>query len=79
MLGWKMYGKFLQCDECSAVIDRRAKDDFGGQYRDTVARGTFAPSEWPELLARVPLSNSGLAYRAWGPAARHGPFPISGR
>lgn len=51
MLGWKMYGKFLQCDECSAVIDRRAKDDFGGQYRDTVARGTFAPSEWPELLA----------------------------
>lgn len=52
-----MHSKYLKCDECSAVIDRRAIDDFGGDYarlrldgQQSPAHGTFAPGEWPELL-----------------------------
>lgn len=46
-----MHSKYLKCDECGAVIDRRAKDDFGGGYRKTESRGTFAVGEAHELLA----------------------------
>jgi hypothetical protein len=46
-----MYSKYLKCDECGDVLDRRAKDDFGGANRNTEGRGTFAPGEWPQLLA----------------------------
>jgi hypothetical protein len=45
-----MYSKYLRCDECGDVLDRRAKDDFGGSNRNTEGRGTFAPGEWPKLL-----------------------------
>lgn len=40
-----MYSKYLKCDECGDVLDRRPKDDFGNQ-----GRGTFALGEWPQLL-----------------------------
>lgn len=40
-----MYSKYLKCDVCGDVLDRRAKDDFGNQ-----GRGTFATGEWPQLL-----------------------------
>lgn len=46
-----MYSKYLKCDICGDVLDRRAKDDFGGYNRNTAGRGTFAPGEWPQLLA----------------------------
>jgi hypothetical protein len=42
--------KYLRCDECGDVLDRRAKDDFGGSRRNTDARGTFAIGEHEELL-----------------------------
>ena len=45
-----MYSKYLKCDVCGDVLDRRAKDDFGGSNRNTEGRGTFAPGEWPKLL-----------------------------
>ena len=46
-----MYSKYLKCDVCGDVLDRRAEDDFGGANRNTAGRGTFAPGEWPQLLA----------------------------
>lgn len=45
-----MHSKYLKCDECGDVLDRRATDDFGGSYRNTASRGTFSPGEWPDLL-----------------------------
>ncbi len=41
-----MYSKYLKCDVCGDALDRRPKDDFGNH-----GRGTFAPGEWPQLLA----------------------------
>jgi hypothetical protein len=45
-----MHSKYLKCDVCGEVLDRRPKDDFGGVNRGTKGQGTFAPGEWPELL-----------------------------
>lgn len=45
-----MYSKYLKCDSCENVIDRRAKDDFEGRNRNTEGRGTFALNEGRELL-----------------------------
>jgi hypothetical protein len=46
-----MHSKYLKCDRCEAVIDRRPKDDFGGTYRKTQSRGTFAVGEGDQLLS----------------------------
>ena len=46
-----MHSKYLKCDKCEAVIDRRAKNDYGGRYASTQAKGTFEPyNETHELL-----------------------------
>lgn len=45
-----MHSVYLKCDECDAVIDRRAKNDFGGSYRKTESRGTFACGEHEQLF-----------------------------
>ena len=51
MIRWPMHSKYLKCDNCDNVIDRRAKNDFGGRYANTLARGTFEPyNEVNELL-----------------------------
>jgi hypothetical protein len=48
-----MHSIYLRCDcsACEAVVDRRAVDDFGGTYRKSESRGTFAVGEDRELLA----------------------------
>lgn len=50
MIRFPMHSKYLKCDKCDAVIDRRAKNDFGGGYRKTESRGTFAVGEDDQLL-----------------------------
>lgn len=43
--------KYLRCDECGAVLDRRPLGDFGGNRRNTRAQGVFSQGEERELLA----------------------------
>jgi hypothetical protein len=46
-----MSSKYLKCDGCGDILDRRPEDDFGGSNRNTTGRGTFASGEWHQLLA----------------------------
>lgn len=41
-----MYSKYLECDECGAVLDRRAADDYRGGYPG----GTFSRNEVGQLF-----------------------------
>lgn len=45
-----MHSKYLKCDKCENIIDRRDKNDFDGRYANTQSRGTFAPNETAYLL-----------------------------
>lgn len=70
-----MYSKYLKCDECGDVIDRRAKDDYEGSNRNTVGRGTFAPGEWLQLLEyakSLGWSISGYTYEGKHVCPKHG-------
>lgn len=45
-----MNSKYLKCDECGDVLDRRPADDFGGNRSNSEARGVFDAGEVQQLL-----------------------------